>query len=110
MPQASIFVGNRSLGTFPVPLFHTDRTGAFPVQSVAYFCPSCGDIWGRIVIPGSTATQCRYRPCERHGDGRLTQSAWPSEPATYVTPAWPRAALERELDLELSYQAKLWST
>lgn len=109
MARASIFVSGRSLGTFEVPLFYSDRTGTVPVRSVAYFCAACGDIWGRIVIPGSGATQCRYRPCEKHGDGRLSQSAWPSEPSTYITPAWPRAALERELDLELAYQAKLWS-
>lgn len=109
MPRAAIFVSGRPLGTFEVPTFYVDKTGAFPVRSVAYFCATCGDIWGRIVVPGATSTQCRYRQCERHGDGRLSQSVWPSEPATYITSAWPRPALERELNLELAYQAKLWS-
>ncbi len=110
MPQAAVFVAGRSLGTFEVPLFYSDRSGAVPVRSVVYFCPSCGDIWGRIFVPGAGSTQCRYRACEKHGDGRLTQSAWPSEPATYLTEAWPRPALVRELELELAYQTKLWST
>lgn len=110
MTRATIFVSGRMLGAFEVSSFYSDRNGAVPTRSIAYFCPLCGDIWGRIVVSGAASTQCRYRPCEKHGDGRLSQSAWPEEAATFLTAAWPRAALERELDLELAYQQKLWSS
>ena len=45
------------------------RHGAvYDPVSVAYFCPACGDIWGRITVAGQPfASYPRY--CPQHGPG-----------------------------------------
>lgn len=37
---------------------------SFAVDSIAYFCSTCGDVWGRIVA--GSAWHIQQVPCEQH--------------------------------------------
>lgn len=71
-----------------------------PTDSYAYFCPKCGDIWGRLRHEGASYWQCVYRYCRAHGDGRLSMQ-YPAGQPTGIERNWPRAALLREFMIEL---------
>lgn len=73
------------------------------VESQAYFCPLCegGRIWGRLVVPGAAYTQCCYRPCRQHGNGRLSMNFPVPGEVNGIAADWPRQALLRELMIEL---------
>lgn len=74
-------------------------------DSYAFFCPRCGEIWGRMVHEGATFTQCWSRNCAEHGDGRM---AWwnPAGSPVGLAADWPRAALLRELMMEIRLAEK----
>lgn len=90
------------LGSREVPSFvYSELEGAKrPTPSYAYFCPRCGEIWGRLRTEGAAYTQCCYRPCEAHGDGRLAQHWVRGEEPSLLARDWPKAALMRELEIE----------
>lgn len=71
-----------------------------PTDSYCYFCPRCGEIWGRLRHEGAGYWQCIYRLCRKHGDGRLSMQ-YPAGQPLGVARGWPHAALLREFLIEL---------
>ena len=69
------------------PLGGPNSTSHLLEQSIAYFCPACGEIWGRITLSTATYWQCLERPCQTHGDGSLVErNIWASHnPSYYLT-------------------------
>ena len=59
------------------------------------FCPRCGEIWGRILHDGATYHQSTYRPCTKHGNGRLSELHEHGEPV-YFELDWPADAVTYE--------------
>ena len=61
--MAHYFLGNRLLGS-------TSRVqtwdGIQPARSLAYFCPTCGEVWGRLVVAPSDEWLALSAPCARH--------------------------------------------
>ena len=96
------FVGNEYLGSSDrLPVFVHEQQQR--PQSVAYFCPECGDVWARAVIEGVD-----YSPwsmsCSKHPRFRslVAGSLWMDWDKDY-TKAFPRAVLERELQMHLAH-------
>lgn len=100
MAEAVYLVGSRVLGTAKAP------RGA---QSLAYFCPECGELWGRIAL--EARWQVLYVSCERHRDAehpwRLPGSLLSAlqDPALWESAArldvMPLEALRRECLIHL---------
>lgn len=103
MARQTFEVGGKVLGERSVPSFVYSELegGKRPTPSYAYFCSRCGEIWGRLRTEGAQYTQCCYRACEAHGDGRLAQHWIRGEEPSILARDWPREALARELRLEL---------
>ena len=108
MPLLTIFVRNRSLGSVQVSENSVTRQGVFRNNSVALWCPHCGEAWARLHVSSSTYCSVRLRPCEKHGDGRLTYS-WPDEAASYFTEEWPAAAIRWEFEAASRYYLSLFA-
>jgi hypothetical protein len=96
-------VGGEVLGVRQVPSFFRSELhgGMRPTYSYCYFCPHCGEVWGRLRTEGATYWQCCYRNCEAHGDGRLAQHWTRGDEPTRLASDWPRAALLREMYREM---------
>lgn len=71
------FIGERVMDTAGITVSDTPYTACYP--NTAYFCPVCGELWGRSIY---SAIDFTYRPyvtdsswivetrrCVRHGDG-----------------------------------------
>lgn len=67
--QESLYVGQRLIAT-KLSIWHNQ--GEALLNHTAYFCPVCGEVWGRRVF---LTTNLRFRAverfCEQHGDGSL---------------------------------------
>jgi hypothetical protein len=93
---ASYFLGNRLLAVGP-PLWWSDMQQCF--GPLAFLCPHCGEVWGRLAMSGEwTAVR---RGCERcgksdYGDPGSFLHPWLSSPTLSTAP--------REL---LLYEARL---
>lgn len=59
MRHAQYFLGSNWLG-------RSIRSLPPEADSIAYACQQCGEIWGRIVVEGSTFFHIVVRPCEAH--------------------------------------------
>lgn len=75
MHVETFFVGNRRICEIHVPT-GSPATETQAVSSAAFFCPACGDIWGRrFMQPDPRWTSRGWRPyvreCPRHGGGSL---------------------------------------
>lgn len=57
------FLGTRLLASTPIPPGWDDLTRAG--ASLAYFCPTCGEIWGRVMTEGLEWLPIRSG-CSRH--------------------------------------------
>lgn len=62
---AHYFLGARLLGT---GAFFRWDDAQISHRSEAFFCPECGEIWGRVLVEGA-AWHAVQIPCERHGGG-----------------------------------------
>lgn len=64
----SVFVGRELLATFQHD-FGSGEAGYVPHAwySKALFCPECGDVWARFIVPGHMF-YCGWSHCPRHGD------------------------------------------
>jgi hypothetical protein len=76
------------MARWPVTYFLFDRvfdTGEIesdsPPDSLAYFCASCGRVWGRAYIEGTTWHQ-RTTPCERHWKTGVAD--WATVPGSFL--------------------------
>lgn len=66
----SFWVERTFLGTRRIRWFVTNDGKLANFSSQAFFCPQCGQIWGRIIlVPDSWFTRNRY--CLKHGGGSL---------------------------------------
>ena len=74
--------------------------------SYAFFCMRCGDIWGRLLAEDAYLAQIINRPCDKHGDGRLSRTFPTSDMPDAIGPDWPKAALLHELLCELALVGK----
>lgn len=89
---ALYFLGNRLLDQSPtLPWWASDSPWT---ASQALFCPKCGEVWARIVIPGEQWTAV-IRNCEKCGDGQILPP-WSVPLNTY-----PPRVIEREAKLLL---------
>jgi hypothetical protein len=63
MPRCDYFIGTRHLGSTQLP-----KRGE-PLNSLAWFCESCGNTWARAVVEGATwsVEYNRCEPCGRAG-------------------------------------------
>lgn len=57
--KTTFFLGSRLLATFQ---FESDATP----HSLAYFCHTCGDVWGRIMVDGGHYWHVEHIPCCKH--------------------------------------------
>lgn len=107
--KAQYFIGRDYFGAAEIP-GHSD--------SIAYFCATCGDIWGRILVD-KQVFQIRNVPCANHK--RTGVPDWGSHPGSLlITPGvtsdmlgsmfWaaalnylPERVLQREFQLHLSH-------
>lgn len=94
MITANFIVGNQLIGSgplvprLPVKLGHEERP-----HNAAYFCPACGEVWGRIVVSDKQDYTMERRFCFTHGSGLFQRSF-----GTMWT-HYPREVLIRELRL-----------
>lgn len=108
MTVQQFYVGGSYLGQRDIPRVRlVPRLEQSVQRSIAYFCPKCGDVWGRIVHLASDYTQCVQRACAKHGDGRLGTLPYNilGEP-TNVEHDWPAQAVRYEFAAELAYAEK----
>ena len=99
-----IFIGKDYLGEFPIdggewPSLNYFRFG------IAYFCGSCGEVWGRLVLVDSRGA---HRPfsvvsvaCERHYDQWEVAGSLLAGPLAGLLEELPPAALKREVMVHL---------
>lgn len=105
--RAAIFVAGTHLGEFAFdpgawPSLHYRRRG------IAYFCPTCGDVWARIVLWDSAESQSELDSetvsCENHADQWNTPGSLLSAGLDGLADLLPADALRREFYL---YQKRL---
>lgn len=112
MPKQRFFAGVHYLGERQIPPTKEEGTfGIMAVQSLVYFCPRCGDIWGRLLVEGAKMTQLSHRPCTHHGDGRLStpdNGKFPWHESQFAAD-WPPAAFERELRVWADWHDKMFN-
>jgi hypothetical protein len=97
------------LGERQIPNFgRSELFGGMKAQdSFCYFCPKCGEIWGRLRHEGAGYWQCVYRNCRKHGGGVLSMQ-YPADTPTGVGRDWPREALLRELMVLIEETERLY--
>lgn len=98
-----VMLGNRTLGEF-----HFDSgAGNFKYTraSLAYFCPHCGEIWGRFVLLNSRGEivpfQLERISCEKHPDNWAIAGSLLNGAGQHLLDYLPPAVLRRELELSL---------
>jgi hypothetical protein len=91
------YVGNRFLGDHAYNWFCTNGDRKALLPSELFFCPLCGEVWGRRINQQDfwVATS---RPCRKHGSGSLLHD---NEDWAPLLAELPRALLEYELSLEV---------
>jgi len=65
------YLGSQLLGTSEYLWYPESNYSCMP-RSTAYFCPRCGEVWGRIMLQHSHAIdswKVVTRRCEKHGSG-----------------------------------------
>lgn len=63
MPSIHYFLGQRLLASTDLPRMWDDTREAR--NSEAFLCPTCGELWGRIFIPGGK-WMAQHVGCARH--------------------------------------------
>lgn len=117
MPTVSYFLRNQHLAT-------RELLAPAPLSSIAYYCTTCGEVWGRIVVSGQDSEVWTFEgvPCEKHTPvgaqdwGRVPGSflSRHANRRTWVPVMWwaraleslPAQVLERELLLHLNHFEK----
>ena len=70
MVQTIFLRGNTILADGLMPPHITLRQGFIEsVLGTAFFCPECGDVWGRICNYHTPSFTVRVRRCRQHGNG-----------------------------------------
>lgn len=95
------FLGSSLLGSSAIEM-EGNKHGLRPL-STAYFCPECGEVWARAMIPGQK-WEVWHLHCEKHElpyPFRVPGSMWIPWERTF-NDALPRVVLEREFYLHLA--------
>lgn len=118
MPTALYFIHGKLHGqsTFPCN---------FTPHSLAYFCPTCGEIWARIVIAEESYWSVEHVTCKKHRPQGVPD--WGKIPGTLcasisswrkdLSVMWwgralehlPPAILQREFELTLSHYERKYN-
>ena len=94
-------VGGRHFGSREVPNFRDiPGFGVTAERSYVYFCNRCGEVWGGLYVVNASYTSVIQKPCELHGDGRLSL-CFPADLPLAIAEDWPREALLREFKIEM---------
>lgn len=100
--MVSFYLHNRFLGSSRRHYQWTDTPGHYATVSLVLLCPTCGDAWGRILIP-NTEWFARQAPCANH-------PPYPEFVGGSFIPSWrrtyddlPREVLIREFLLHLTH-------
>ena len=94
-------VRGRHLGSRSVPNFRdVPGFGFLAERSYVYFCNRCGEVWGGLYVADAGYTSVIQKPCEKHGDGRLSL-CFPADLPLGIAADWPKEALLRELKIEM---------
>jgi len=79
-------------------------------NSLAYFCPQCGEIWGRVVATNARGEQQLFRiiasSCPRHHDHWGVPGSFLRESFEGRLDDLPAEALQREFQIHLNYFEK----
>lgn len=54
------------------------------INSIAYFCSSCGDIWGRAHVEGANLCEIADVVCEKHKP--TSPANWRATPGSFLDP------------------------
>ena len=104
----SIFVGNSFLGSFRYDSGRADLL--YYRESFAFFCPECGDVWGRIAAKSSLGRPLFFRAvpvaCARHHDWWNVPGSILANQLEHVIDLLPPEALIREFQIHLAYAEK----
>lgn len=118
MHTALYFLQNKLIGQT------TFQCEASP-HSLAYFCPTCGEVWGRVVVDGGKYWSVQHVACEKHLPQGVPE--WGKPPGCFCTDLdsrrrnlsvlwWGRAIehlppelLQRELLLTIQHYERLHS-
>lgn len=106
MYNQSFWVGNKFLGSRPLPLLHRDVDGQiYAVRNQAFCCPVCGEVWGRVTVDSPKATwSFSLRPCRNCFHGSWSEVVrgcfsdpphWGGGPLTF-SDDWPPDAIRWE--------------
>jgi hypothetical protein len=75
-------------------------------HGVAYFCDTCGEIWGRVVFVDSSGRQAPFTvarvSCERHYDQWEVAGSLLGGGLDGLLPYLPTAAVKREFQIHLN--------
>jgi hypothetical protein len=118
MPTALYFVQGKLLG-------QSEFLCRLPPHSLAYFCPTCGEVWARIVVTEASYWSVEHVACEKHLPrgvpdwGKIPGTLCPSISSWKkdLSILWwgralehlPPAVLQREFDLTLTHYERLLS-
>ena len=109
----SIFVGKDYLGDFefPAPRGGGNDEVAYYFLSYAAFCPSCGEVWARIVVTDFKGRQCKFQvhtlPCEQHYTwSGCVPGALSNLGITDLLDHFPEPAIRREFRLHMQHFEK----
>jgi hypothetical protein len=109
VPLAHYFLGQRHLGASPV---HPQS------RSHCFFCPTCADIWARVMVEGARESEVHTNACAKHTN---TQTFTHGQPPGSMLPTLhlflveaaagspllpenlPAEALEREFQVALNW-------
>lgn len=109
MRRQHFFADGAHLGTREIdPLLRFPGEAPSLATHYAFFCPRCGEIWGRVHFEYEAQTRIVSRPCLRHGDGRLSASSRYHCLPLEFDESWPSAAIRHEFLAELAYRETLY--
>ena len=107
------YLGNREIPQIRLadPDGHARGT-TLPHFNTAYFCPYCGDIWGRITFDEAASRwQVISRACRNHACaeimqvfGGCLQSSYPGSDPCRFAADWPVGAIKWEAETLLTRQ------
>lgn len=79
-------------------------------SSLAYFCPKCGDVWGRLAMSDSRGVQqsflCVHVSCEKHSSDWHVPGTLLVDHAERLFEDFPPNAVAREFRLHLTHALK----
>lgn len=108
MPSGQLIIEGQYLGGFR---YQSQADDSWGWMSRAYFCPHCGDIWGRLIIEKRDGSPQLFQPtvsaCREHDDPWNIPGSILLGELSYNLDELSRETLARELDVHLSYYEKM---